>query len=265
MTNPQTPILIVTSAVAPAAGIPFLTLVDPRERLLQTYCGLLSWIRQTPIAAIVLCDNTGIDHRFAGLAALAEAHGKRLEILAFRGDDEELRLRGKGYGEGEILQHVLDHSRLLAAATSFYKVTGRVFVEDFADLHHRFRKQPVVFGLPGNLAPWRRTLLRTASRCGLLEACFRRLRNNYVATTFYKCSVDYYRAFLAGRFRLVDDRQGYFLERALLPPLFDHGFDVFPRPLSLVGISGSKGCLYGHRDYAPEVKELAARLLARGE
>ena len=54
---------------------------------------------------------------------------------------------GKGFGEGEILEYVYTHSRLLRLTDTFYKVTGGLFVRNF-DLaseatasRHAFRRK----------------------------------------------------------------------------------------------------------------------------
>jgi hypothetical protein len=233
--SPNRGTLIVTSAIHPSENVPYLRLTDPQQRLFQTYCSLICWIRQRHITNIVLCDNTGTDHAFSGLAALAEQHNKTLEILVFRGDHEETCLRGKGYGEGEIMKHVIEHSRLLKEDTAFYKITGRIFVEEFEAIHNAHRNKSVVFR--PHLATWQKILLRSACKCPLLSACWKRVWKGPVSTVFYKCTPQYYANNLIDR------------------------FDVFSVRPGLVGRSGTTDLLHGNVDYSAEVKNLAALLL----
>ena len=251
--------LIVTSAIHPSEDVPYLRLTDPQQRLFQTYCSLICWIRQRHITNIVLCDNTGIDHAFSGLAALAEQHNKTLEILVFRGDHEETCLRGKGYGEGEIMKHVIEHSRLLKEDTAFYKITGRIFVERFEAIHNAHRDKSVVFR--PRMATWQEILLRSAYKYPLLSDCWKRGWKGPVSTVFYKCTPQYYANNLIDRFRMIDDRRGYYLEHAFVDPLKENGFDIFSVRLGLVGRSGTTDLLHCNVDYSDEVKNLAALLL----
>ena len=256
--SPDIGTLIVTSAIHPPDNMPYLRLIDPQQRLFQTYCSLICWIRQRHITNIVLCDNTGTDHTFSGLATLAAQHDKTLEILVFRGDHEETCLRGKGYGEGEIMKHVIEHSRLLKEDTAFYKITGRIFVEGFEAIHKAHRDKSVVFR--PCIAAWQEILLRSAHICPLLSD-WKRVWKGRVSTVFYKCTTEYYANNLIDRFRRVDDRRRYYLEHAFVDPLKKNGFDVFSVRPRLVGRSGTTDLLHGNVDYSDEVKNLAALLL----
>jgi hypothetical protein len=255
--------LIVTSAINPPENMPSLRLADARLRLFQTYCSLICWIRETKIANIVLCDNSGTDHAFSELAILAEQHHKRLEVLVFRGDHGKTRSRGKGYGEGEIMKHAMKHSLFLREDTAFYKVTGRIFVEGFDALHDAHATKSVVFYLPPNIARLKKTLLSAADEYRAVSAGFRLLRKGNVMTTFYKCTKQYYMDNLLDRFRHVDDRRGHWLEHALMAPLLANGFDVFSMRPRLVGMTASRGILYDGVDYSDEVKSFATQLLSR--
>ena len=261
MIDSSTGPLIVTSAIDPPESMPFLRLADPQRRLFQTYCGLIRWIRETKVANIVLCDNSGTDHAFSELAILAEQQHKRLEVLVFKGDHGKTRSQGKGYGEGEIMKHVMEHSRFLREDTAFYKVTGRIFVEGFDALHDAHATRSVVFCPPAEMPRWRKTLLRAASKHPAVLSGFPLLRKNHVATMFYKCTKQYYTENLLDRFRHVDDGRGYWLEHAFMPPLLANGFDLFSMPPRLVGMSASRGLLYDGGDYSDEVKNFATLLL----
>lgn len=255
--------LIVTSAIDPTENTPFLRLTDPQLRLFQTYCSLICWIRETKIANIVLCDNSGTDHTFSELASLAEQHHKRLEVLVFRGDHAKIHAQGKGYGEGEIMKYVMENSVFLREDTAFYKVTGRIFIDGFDALHDAHASRSVVFYLPAILKRWKRILLRAAVRNRALSSVFRLFRETFVVTTFYKCTKQYYVDNLLDRFRHVDDRRGYWLEHALMESLLANGFDVFSMRPRFVGMSASTGLLYDDVDYSDEVKNFATLLLSR--
>lgn len=263
VTNPNAGTLIITSAIHPPANMARLCLIDPGQRLLQTYCSLIRWIRETHITSIVLCDNTGTDHAFSELASMAERYSKTLEVLVFKGNHEQACLLGKGYGEGEIMKHVMEHSRLLQKDTAFYKVTGRIFVEGFNALHQAHAGRDVVFSMPPHFPSWKKALLGFAGQHSWVSPCLKHIGETRVATTFYKCTRRYYMNNLVDQYRQVAVRLGYWLEHAMLTALLKNGFDVFSTHPCLVGHSGSTGRLYDGVDYSNEVKDLASRLLGK--
>lgn len=260
MLQPDTGTLIVTSAIKPSAKIPFLRLTDHQQRLFQTYCSLISWISETHLTNIVLCDNTCTTTReFSALISFAERHNTDLEVLVFSGNHEKTCRFGKGYGEGEIMKHVMEHSRLLREDTIFYKITGRIFVKDFDSLHHTYENKPVVFDFPPWMERWKNVLLNSAVK----QAVIAEGGEISVTSTFYKCTAQYYLDNLIDRFQQVDDLCGYYLEHALLDPLLENGFDIFLIHPCLVGYSASVGNLYNGVDYPNEVKNLAAQMLRK--
>lgn len=207
---------------------------------------------------IILCDNTRTTTRdFSELIFFAEKNNKDLEVLVFNGNQEETCRRGKGYGEGEIMKHVMEHSRLLRNGTFFYKITGRIYVKDFDSLHHAYENKPVVFDFPPWMDSWKNMLLRSAEKKALIAEDGK----ISVKSTFYKCTVQYYMDYLIDQFQRVDDLGGYYLEHALMGPLLENGFDVFLNHPCLVGYSASEGNLYSGVDYPSAVKNLAAQML----
>lgn len=265
MTHHNVETLIVTSAINPPDNMPFLSLRDPKKRLLQTYCGLIRWIQETIIKNIVLCDNSGAKDAFGEIAYLAKQHNKSLEVLVFEGNQEQACIRGKGYGEGEIMKYVMEHSRLLHDDATFYKITGRIFVEGFNTLHHNYANKSVVFAI--HLHNWRlmNVLLRFTSKDARISYCRRHIGTSYLETTFYKCTKQYYMKNLMDQFQQVDDRRGYYLEHALLSSLLERDFDVFSKHPCIVGYSGSNGQLYGSVDYSNKVKNMAELLLSSNQ
>jgi hypothetical protein len=100
---------------------------------LQDYASALqAWItRQHVVRDIVFADNSG--HPLDALREVADRHaasGKRVEFISHRTTDYS-PARGRSYGELDVLAAALGRSALLANATAFGKVTGRVFVPNF--------------------------------------------------------------------------------------------------------------------------------------
>jgi hypothetical protein len=259
--------LVVTSAVHPPAGVPFLTITDGAERLFQTYCALIRWIRDTPIQSVILCDGTADAHEFASISNFANHYGKQIEVLIFSANVEETLKRGKGYGEGQIMRHVIEHSRLLPNDGPFYKITARLFVENFDQLHSAHLDNDIVFGYPGKINPWKRRALRLAVKIPpllkRLEPRWKGWGRGMIETPFYKCTKRFYETRLIERYERVNDRQRYFLEHAFFVPLIGAGTPEFALSPQFVGYSATLGRLYSGGDYSQEVKDQATRMIHR--
>ena len=249
--------LIMTTAVN--SSDPCLTIRNSGERVFQLHCSLVSWITSSRVDNIILCDNSAPDNDYAGIAALAQSYGKKFEALSFRGDSARVVTHGKGFGEGEIIRHALENSSLIKESGSFYKVTGRVFIENFDAICALEAGHEVVFDLsilPVKKIAWK--LLAALPGAGTL------LTNNgfgFVKTIFYKCSVAYYRRHLLHCHGEVDSRKHFLLENRMFLPIIRHGYRPFAIQPDYVGYCAGTGELYGTHDYPVEVKERAAELM----
>lgn len=217
--------LVMTATFRPAVDTPGLVISDERARTLQYLCALVSWARPAHVRRIVFGENSNTSFDFSGVTRYLERAGKEVEIHVFDGNKDVTRF-GKGYGEGEILEYLYDHSRLLRAAPSFYKVTGRLFVSNFdavseatttLDAFHRKEKQPK------NKPP----------------------RPRKVVTTFFKCSLALFERTLVRAYTQVDDRSGVFIEHVFYNQLRDLELPPFGVKPVLVGEQASTGKLYG--------------------
>jgi hypothetical protein len=124
--------LLMTATFEPG-GTPYLVLRDAAVRINQYLSSLLLWVERGPFEEIVFCENSGNGAPLAALTRWVAAHRKALEVLTFQGNDEAQR-KGKGFGEGRIIAHAVRHSRSIQRAGGFYKVTGRLYVENSAEI-----------------------------------------------------------------------------------------------------------------------------------
>jgi hypothetical protein len=120
----DTPVL-VTTAVAPPAGIPHLAMTNPARRLLATRSALY-YLAMQGVTEIVVADATNQTPIPPEEARLFADMGVRLEQIAYAQDVEEVVRRGKGYGEGALMRHALDQSQILAAHDRFFKLSSKV-------------------------------------------------------------------------------------------------------------------------------------------
>lgn len=187
MTRPK--VLLMTSAIrSPNA---FQAITDFDARLRQTLCGLIRWIRDTSVETIVLCDGTMPTYDCARIMAFAKEYGKILETLIFRESDAYLT-HGKSYAEGEVLEHAIANSAHLAEGKSFYKVTGRTFVENFDAIAALHEGDGTVFTGPAS------TLMPKDTPTDAFGP-------ESVWTQFYKCDVALFKEHLMKAYEATDD------------------------------------------------------------
>lgn len=216
-------VLVITGAIdIQNSDIPYTQLTETQERLRQYLESLEYAIENyTSITHIIFCDSTNYSFDYTSIVEKARQKNKILEIHSFLGNKEKVVQQGKGYGEGEIMKYLLQHSEALKRCDYFYKLTGRVVVKNFDALHH------------------------TSSDSHFL--CYHTIneeKKNLVSTVFYKISKEMYLNRLQDAYQEVNDEQGYYLEMVYYQKLKDtdlRSFKTFP---IISGISGSTGMRY---------------------
>lgn len=247
--------LIMGSSINPVKEAPGVAITDPATRFFQLCCSLLCWSQTPVLRKIVLCDNTLPEYNFNPLLRLFENTGKKLEVLTFMGDRLQVAMKGKGFGEGEIVRHIFENSSLARECNSFYKITGRIYVNNFDSVHRMHEKCARVFDNP---VPAHR---RFAKRLAVNLFATSRHGRGMVRTVFYKCDTAFFLNNLIDRYNQVEDRQRFHLEHAYYYPLIKAGFSTFKIKPSLVGFSSSSGNLYQGNDFSEEIKERAISLV----
>jgi len=122
-------ILLMSACVAPPKQNN-LFLSDVDERLFDYRKALAFYLSSKEITSIVFCDNSNCEIDYCAEEELAKKNNKNLEILKFSSDSNKTAIYGKGYGESVLLDYVFDNSILLVKEKYFYKVTGRLIVEN---------------------------------------------------------------------------------------------------------------------------------------
>jgi hypothetical protein len=219
--------LVMTATIDPG-DCPWLKLRDPSIRIDHYLSSLIMWVENGPFDKIIFCENSGQAAPFSKLGRWAAEHGKKLEIITFQGN-EGTKSQGKGFGEGVILEKALQSSDLLRVESGFFKVTGRLYVENAAKIHDRHIENPCVFTLGD--------------------------------TRFFKTSMDLFNGFLAKRYINVHDGAGNFLEdhyKAALKPLMGYRAVPFSLRPVIVGWGGTNNEPYDG-DFTGEVRSKVRR------
>ena len=225
---------LVLTATFHSPLTPTLVVRDEHTRIHQYMCALVSWAQTRRVRRIILAENSNTRFDFSRIVRYLEAAGKEVELLVFDGNKESPRF-GIGFGEGEILERVYTHSRLLRMTDTFYKVTGRLFVRNFDEVsdatesRHAFRRK---YGKPGNPSK--------------------------VDTTFFKCGLDLFERRLLHAYLQVDDAKRMFIEHVYFNKLSETDAGGFLLSPELVGQQASTGKVYA--PYDDEVVRTAAEM-----
>lgn len=219
--------MLVTGCVRPVEGQAYLALKDTAERLRQYRESLVYYFQNTNFKCVIFCENSGYPFDLKELEYLAGNTGKEFEALTFIGDSEATRIRGKGYGEGEIVAHALEHSRWAGDIRSFVKVTGRLIVRNLEDIRRRLDASRFYIN---------RLLIRNSP--------------DTLDTRLYAIPNDLYRRHFLDLHKtvtVVRPLERVFMERAIQEKV---AFHCFPRYPEFRGVCGGDGMVYGNESRA---------------
>lgn len=271
------PLLI--TATFEVANTPDVRLRDSRERLVRHMEGVLAWLGDPFFSEIVLAKNCTLPVKVDPLKKVAEVHGKRLEFVQVE-PSPLTQVRGKGFGEGEMIRQALRKSELLGRACGFCKATGKLFLRDAGGFYAR-QGRAVFFKCSaprcGALVFWRSMLggfYRSQGLHRVLPWLHRHARvpwslvaaapREWIDTRFYRVSKELYLERFLGSYERVDDALGYSLEAAFADDaagLSDCAL-VKSEPIVL-GYSGTHGTAAAEfpEDIRRQARELADRML----
>jgi hypothetical protein len=220
-------IALITSAIKPNA-VDDTNLVDHIERLNQTRDAILEMIHDKTFDRIVIADGSNTTPFTA----------VEVEQVVFEQDREAVRIRGKSFGELQIMDYALSHSNLIRESGYFYKLSGRYTISNIKVIIDKIQKYQNVFFF--NSPPFVPGVGRFAS------------------TILYKCSVDFFREVFDG----AQDECSYEVEGYLEAVFFrrlvalrrKRRFVAFPWYNAVSGTTGRKAI---NRRYV--IRDVASR------
>lgn len=212
-------IILLTGCIEPKGMLQ--TALNDREVRKEQYINALNFYLHKTSHSIVFVDNSNSD-----ISYLFKTYTQsgRLEYLSFNGNTR--KDRGKGYGECEIIQFALDHSKTIITSKDkrIVKVTGRLIVKNInliISLHSIIlNHNTIFFSINSDLS-------------------FPDSRLIIAPTSFYSL-------FLNSK-EDIDDSKGYYFEHALIDTFKKYRyisyspFYVMPQ---IEGMSGSTGEIY---------------------
>jgi hypothetical protein len=219
----RVPILLTSSVIAHDKGV---RLQDPTERERLAMESIQKWRTIAPDNPLVLCDGSGFDFQ----RVIATLPGSdNIECLHFQNNVELIRQHGRGYGEGEIVRHAIEHSTLIQSADCFAKCTSKLWVENFSAC----------------MQPWNgRWLMK-----GVFDHVFSPCKSTtlaYIDTRFYAMDVQSYRQYFLRAHEAIHAQEGYGLEESFRDIFLNkqlHGCLMSPPPV-ICGVGGGTGAYY---------------------
>ena len=220
-------------------------LKDQESRIKLTLEAIEKWLSIDPNLQLVICDGSNFD--FSDLVHKNFPLSK-IECLFFQNNKELVALHGKGFGEGEIVQYALDHSRYLKESEFFGKCTSKLWVENFFDC----------------LNQWNGTFLCKGVFTDVFS--FKQTRFSYIDTRFYLVSKSFYSKYLKSSYLNVGGVNNLSLEHCFKDAILSKHLSgvMFTIPPVICGIGGGNGRYYKN-NIKRRIKEVIRLWLVRND
>lgn len=216
------PVLITSSVYVSS---PFMEIKDADRRIELTLDAIREWIRIDPQISIVICDGSGFNFKPYVQRYFPKS---KIECLCFTNNAEMIRVRGKGYGEGENVNYAILHSEYINKVRFFSKCTSKYWVENYAECIEHFNGK---FNCEKNYD----------GRSIYKYICCQ--------TIFYISDLEFYKKYFSTCYMLVDDYHDYFLENAFADTIRKNKIRHITfkcKPL-IFGFCGSSGEFYNSK------------------
>ena len=189
----EIPVVLTSSVVAHDTRV---RLKDTDERIRLALESVAEWLKIEPRQPLILCDGSNFDFSDLVRQKFPDA---QIECLPFENNQELVRQHGRGYGEGEIVRHAINHSHFIASAACFAKCSSKLWVQNF----------------PACAGAWRGDLLLQGVFLDVF-APFKRTTLSYIDTRFYITSTHQYRQHFENAHQRIDKKKQYGLENTFL-------------------------------------------------
>ena len=234
-------ILLMTACIKPYDNIPVLKISNADERLKHYKEAIVKYINNSNFDTIVMVDNSDfvLENEYE-YKNIAKKNRKEFIYLTFKGNEEKAKLKGKSYGEGEIIEYALNNCSYFKKNPYFFKVSGRYFIKNNRAILKRIDKNNNYFD------PWN----------------YKRLYMG-IDSVFFGCKTKDYLLFFAGEHEYADDDNGYGFERILYDCIKQKNvpFKFFPiSPQYDVPVQASTGYVPSYKWYKEVYKKI--RLIA---
>lgn len=123
-------IVLITTAMEPPKEMPFLEMTNTATRQLTAKAAVFFWAAQG-IKKIVIADATGKTLLNQEELQLLMQVNTSVEQIHYLQNDEIMKVKGKGYAEGELINFSINNSEFLNSESNFFKCTGKIYCRNF--------------------------------------------------------------------------------------------------------------------------------------
>ena len=216
------PILLTSSVIAMDQTV---LLKDQDLRIFHTLESLKRWSEIAPHSKFVLCDGSGFN--FSNLVR-EKFPNLSVECLFFLNDKDLIKVRGKGFGEGEIIRYALDHSSYLRESEWFAKCTAKLWVNNFQDC----------------IQEWNGRFLCKAYFSNVFS--IKKVNLEYIDTRFYLVKKSFYETYFSAAHQSLKIDSGLGIEENFLDVVNYQGLQkiLFRNSPVVSGVGGGSGKFY---------------------
>jgi hypothetical protein len=126
--------LLITTAINPPMGMPYLKMTNPTLRKITSKASVYYWIG-LGFRNLIIADATNsclFDSDEINELTLLDVN---VEQLFYAQDELSAVSKGKGYAEGLLLNFALVNSNIIKQHESFFKSTGKIFVRNINEIN----------------------------------------------------------------------------------------------------------------------------------
>lgn len=201
-------IILLTACINPD-GMPLTTLTDVGVRKQQYHDAINFYLTHTNLP-IVFAENSG--------TRLDIHDSERFEMLCFDGNKD--KTHGKGFGECEIIEYALTHSRFINKDTVIIKITGRLIVHNI------------------------QSVITQTKFMGNRVLCCMHSDLSFADSRIFSCPATFMKKFVSNKY-LINDFKDMYFENVLASQLKQERI-YFPYLIEpqITGVSGSTGATY---------------------
>lgn len=182
--------LLITTAIQPPENSYALRMIETEKRAGLSKASVYFWAG-FGIKKIVVADATGENVLNVDDLKLISAMGVEVEQISYCQDHNAVVEKGKGYGEGSLIDFSIKNSKILRDSDDFYKCTGKIFCRNFLDIDSTIQRNSI-----SNIF-WRDPL------------------NEWMDTRFFHVSKSFCISFLIPAYQKIEDRKGLWAERVV--------------------------------------------------
>lgn len=207
-------LVLITTATKPPDGVFILEMTNISKRIITAKAAVFFW-SALGVKKIVIADATGQTLLDNSEVLMLNQMDVEIEQVHYFQDDDLVIKKGKGYGEGALIEFALHNSKFLQNANNFFKCTGKVYCRNFLEIFNMIQQN------------------------NIQNIFWRDVFDNSMDTRFFYASKEFSQKILIPAYENIDDRNNIMMEQCVLRMAHEHltqGSSI--RPM-LSGFSGS--------------------------